>query len=717
MKENPLVLLFDGNALLYRAYHAFPNLTTPDGAPIGAVYGFTRILLSTVKSMQPDCVAVAFDLKGPTFRDQVYKEYKANRQAMPDDLAAQIEQTHQLVETLEFPIYTAQGFEADDVIGTLSKQITAELPDYRVTIVTGDQDLIQLVDGKVSIFSPASYPKQPVTYTPEKVMEKYGFTPPQMIDYKALRGDPSDNIPGVPGVGEVTATKLIQEFKTIPELYEALEKGQTDDLKPVLVEKLLKEKESALMSHTLATIDRNAPVKFDLSRCKLQLQHPEKLIGLFQELGFKSLLKELPGSHTLLSNAADIFQTDSIPEEKEDSKSREVDEELAPILRAMEAAGVKIDLPYLKKLEHEFAEQLASMKKQIIDLAGQEFNPDSPSQVSHILYEVLGIPTKFVRKGKTGYTTDADTLQELATEYPITQLLLNYREIGKLQSTYILPLQQMTDKNDRIHTSYAPDTATGRISSRNPNLQNIPVRSETGKRIRKAFIAEKGHVLVAADYSQMELRVAAHLSGDPVMQEIFKSGRDIHAETGAKMGVDRRIAKVINFSILYGKGAFGFARDMGVSMKEAKEYIEQYFDTYKVLRKYLDDILAEGRKNGYLETMFGRRRYLPDLVSSNYQRRAAAEREAVNLPIQGSQADILKIAMRNLAKELKGLESKLILTVHDELVLESPSKEVDQVAKLLADAMIHAVKLDVPVEVNLKKGSNWAELQEFELAK
>ena len=735
--HNGSVLLVDGNGLLYRAYHAFPKeLTTSTGEPIGAVYGFTRILLSTLKTLKPSYIAVCFDLKGPTFRHEAYHLYKATRAKMPEDLASQIERMYQIVEYLEFPIYTAPTYEADDVIGTLSVQITEQQAGCNVVILTGDQDILQLVNEKVSVYSPGGFPKQPILYTPEKIQEKYGFSAKQIIEYKALRGDPSDNIPGVPGVGEVTATKLLQEFGTIDKLYQALEKNiDSPTLKPALLSKLKENKESAYLSHSLATIHTNAPVTFHAELCRLQLQSPERLIKLFEELGFKSLMRDLPGTHNLIAAATDVFaekdEAEVVPEKPEKivaksssswgndelNTSDKIDACLDPVLRRMEQVGVKLDRPYLKTLEEEFDQELAKMRSQLVELAGEEFNPDSPSQVSHILYEVLNIPTKFIRKGKTGYTTDAATLQQLAEEYPIAQLLLSYRELMKLQTTYIRPLQEQTDEKSRLHTSYAPDTSTGRISSRNPNLQNIPVRSEQGRRLRQAFIADKGKTLVAADYSQIELRVAAHLADEPLMKEVFQAGRDFHEETAARMKVDRRTAKIINFSILYGKGAFGFATDLNITVAEAKEYIESYFKTYSKLREYLDSVLEKARKEGYLETLFGRRREFPDIIASNFQRRSAAEREAVNLPIQGTAAEILKRAMCRLATSLEEHKAAdwLILTVHDELVLEVPTAEVAFAATLLHSVMTDSTKLSVPLEVHLKTGTNWAEMSDYPL--
>jgi DNA polymerase-1 len=726
MSDKKILLLVDGNALFYRAYHAFPKeLTTPKGEPINAVFGFARIFFGAIKTLKPTHVALAFDLKGPTFRHLQYDQYKATRSAMPEDLAVQSPRVQEIAKRLEAPVYTAETFEADDVIGTIARQMEASNPDIQVIILSSDQDLLQLVTSQTNVYSPGIAPRQPTLYTPEKVQEKYGFSPKQMIEFKSLRGDPSDNIPGVPGIGEVTAKQLISQFSSLEAIYTELKKGPLPNVKDGVQKKLVEGEESARLSHSLATIRTDVPITFKLDEAKLELTQPEHLVELFRELGFRSLIDELPGSHKLAATVQDVFSatsTENIPAAKEEldvselSESEKTDIKLAPVLRAMEELGVKADVGYLKKLETEFDAEIKTITAELHKLAGEEFNPDSPAQVGHILYEVLKIPTTYVRKGKTGFTTDAATLQGLAKDYPFTALLLTYRELTKLQNTYVRPLQTMVDDNQRIHTSYAPDTATGRVSSRNPNLQNIPVRSDQGKRIRHAFIPEKGMVLVAADYSQMELRIAAHLSQDPGMIEAFKSGKDFHTETATRMNVDRHTAKMINFSILYGKGAYGFSQDLSISMDEAKQYIETYFKTYAKLREYLDEVLKQGRENGYVTTLFGRKRLLPDLTSSNYQHRSAAEREAVNMPIQGTQADMLKNAMCVLSEKLKkNKDIRLILTVHDELVLEVKESEVQLAAQLLKESMVDTVELLVPVEISVKSGKNWADLEPLTL--
>jgi DNA polymerase I-like protein with 3'-5' exonuclease and polymerase domains len=718
-----LLLLVDGNALVYRAYHAFPRgLTAADGTPTGAVYGFCRILFSTIKTLQPTHLAVAFDMHGPTFRHVEYAAYKATRSETPEELLAQMPVVHDIVDRMEAPVYAMEGYEADDLIGTIARQVEETHPELQVVILTSDRDLLQLINEQTSVYVPAVAPKKPTLYTPEKVTEQYGFAPRQMIDYKALRGDPSDNLPGVKGIGDVTATQLIKQFHTIDELYKQLSTGTLEGVKPGIIQKLREHEADARLSYKLATIATDVPVSFDPKACRLEVLQPENLVEMFRKLNFRSLLEELPGSHKLAAAAADIFGAEAIasPEPESttgSSESEQFDAAIAPILRGMEECGVKVDVPYLAELESEFTTEISELTQQLHDLAGQPFNPDSPQQVATVLYDYLKIPTTGIRKGKTGFTTDAETLAKLAPTYPIAALLLQYREITKLQSTYVKPLQALADENDRVHTNYAPDTSTGRISSRNPNLQNIPTRSEQGRRIRKAFTTDQNWVLIAADYSQIELRVAAHLSEDAALIEAFLQGDDFHAATATKMGVDRRTAKIINFSILYGKGAYGFSQDLGITLAEAKQYIDQYFRTFSGLRTYLDQVLTDARSLGYSETMYGRRRYFPDITSSNYLRRSAAEREALNLPIQGTAADILKKAMSNLDEALRSSQSpaRLILTVHDELVLEAPAAQAAEAAKLLADQMTAVATLKVPLIVEVKQGENWAEMEPLSL--
>lgn len=709
------LLLVDGHALLYRAYHAFPPLTSPAGQPTGAVFGFWRILTTLLKDRQPSHLGVAFDVKDETtFRKEQFPAYKATRSAMPDDLAAQITLAHELVELLDCPIYAKERWEADDMLGTIAKQAEAE--GFEVLILSPDRDLWQLATEHIHLVVPGLQGKRELEVAANDVPTHLGITVEQVTEYKGLRGDPSDNLPGVPGVGEVTAKDILSRFANLEALYAALDAGNAG-LKPAVTQKLISAKADAFLSRELATIRTDAPATFNAERSRIEVAQPEKLAGRFAELGFKSLLRDLPKATALGTQVAAIFEeAEELPTAHIDAPSYRTDEALAPILREMEAYGVKIDRAYLKELETTYAEEIATLVEQLSEAAGQPFNPDSPTQVSHILYEVLGAPTAGVKKTQRGYTTDADSLEKLS-HIPLAGLLLKYREVTKLLSTYIKPLQEVADEHDRIHTSYAPDTATGRISSRNPNLQNIPVRTERGQAVRRAFIASPGHQLVAADYSQIELRVAADLSADPGLIAAFKEHADFHEATAQRMGVDRRTAKVINFSILYGKGAFGLSQDLGISVPEAKQYLETYFATFPKLRSYLDEQIRLASTQGYVETKFGRRRSFPELAgNAPYIRKEAAKREAMNLPIQGTAADIMKLAMVALAPGLKNLPGvQLMLTVHDELVLDVPDAQVTAASTLLKEVMESAVQLAVPVEVDVKLGSNWRDLVKQEI--
>ncbi len=704
------LLLVDGHALLYRAYHAFPPLTSPSGEPTGAVFGFWRILTTLLKDRQPSHLGVAFDVKDETtFRKEQFPAYKATRSPMPDDLAAQIELAHELVTLLDCPIYAKERWEADDLLGTIAKQ--AESEGFEVLILSPDRDLWQLATEHIHLIVPGLQGKRELEIAVDDVPAHLGISAGQVVEYKGLRGDPSDNLPGVPGVGEVTAKEILSRFANLEELYEALEAG-TAGLKPAVTAKLIAAKEDAYLSRELATIRTDAPATFDAARSRLEVAHPDQLAARFADLGFKSLLRDLPKATALGAQVAAVFEeAGEAPTVQVDAPSYRTDEALAPILREMEHYGVMIDRSYLQGLERTYAEEIADLADELNKAAGQPFNPDSPTQVSHILYEVLGAPTAGVKKTQRGYTTDADALEKLS-HIPLAGRLLKYREVTKLLSTYIKPLQEAADAQDRIHTSYAPDTATGRISSRNPNLQNIPVRTERGQAVRRAFIASPGHQLVAADYSQIELRVAADLSADPGLIAAFKEHADFHEATARRMGVDRRTAKVINFSILYGKGAFGLSQDLGISVPEAKQYLETYFATFPKLRAYLDEQVHLATTQGFVETKFGRRRSFPELMgNAPYVRKEAAKREAMNLPIQGTAADIMKLAMVALAPRLTQVPgAHLMLTVHDELVLDVPEVQVATTAKLLQEVMESAVTLSVPVEVEVKLGSNWRDL-------
>jgi DNA polymerase I-like protein with 3'-5' exonuclease and polymerase domains/5'-3' exonuclease len=701
------LLLVDGNALFYRAFHAFPpSLTTPDGTPSNAAFGFTKILLTAIKQEQPTHLIVCFDAPGGTFRDALFDAYKATRAAMPEELAIQVPLIWELVDALEVPRFVEPGYEADDLIGTIARIIENTTTDTDVVILSGDQDLLQLVTDRVSVLFPGRGDAPPRLMNPASMQEHYGFSPLQMIDFKAFSGDSSDNIPGVPGVGPKTTTDILTQFGTLTNLYESLHKGEVKQLKPGLIAKLLEHEAQARTCYTLATIDTAVPVTLDLQAARLRLENPDTLTALFTKLGFKSLLRDLPGSHRHITEAAVIFgaETPVIPQARRESA--ELDDALAPVLRTMETRGVLLDTEYFQELDQQFSAECEQLRSSLLQEAGTDFNPDSPTQVADILYGKLGAPTTSVRKQKTGYTTDAETLEKLAPTYPFAKLLLEYRGITKLISTYIKPLPELVDAENRIHTTYAPDTATGRISSKQPNLQNIPIRSERGQLIRKAFIASPGMSLLKADYSQIELRVAAHLSGDAVMIKAFNEGRDFHAETAAHMGVDRHVAKIINFSILYGKGAYGFSQDMDITFAEAQRYITQYYRTFSGLKQWIDGVLEQAEAQGFVETWLGRRRPLPALSGGNAIAKAAARREAVNTIVQGTGAEVLKKAMVTLAGLLPK-DAGMVLTVHDELVLEVPTDKVASVAQLVATTMEQAATFSVPLKVSLSAGKNW----------
>lgn len=698
------LLLVDGNALLHRGYHALPNLTNHEGVPTGGAFGFTRLLLSAMRILQPDYVAVTFDSRGPTFRHHAFAAYKANRVKGPDDLYAQMPLVQEIVKSLSIPMYVVPGFEADDLIGTLSKAATKKKVETR--IVTGDMDLVQLVDDHVFLFAPTKGVSETTIYTPQSVVAKYTFAPDKMVFFKALAGDSSDNIPGIPGIGQVSAKKIVNQFDGLDDLYTHLQRGGSiTGLSPRLIEKIRDGKESAYTSFTLATIDCQVPITLKLNECKTHDFDREKVMDTLIKLDFRSLIKELPGASVEVVT----------PAETEDSGKNgalsELDKKLQPVLRSMEKTGVKIDVPYVAKLEKEWKSELASSEAKITKLAGRPFNIASPKQLGEILFDVLKLPTEGIKKNQSGYSTDAAQLELLAPLHKIVDEVITYRELAKLINTYTVPLQQSVDTDGRLHTTYDAATATGRLSSKNPNLQNIPIRTERGKKLRHAFIANKGCSLIAADYSQIELRVVAHLSKDPVMLAAFRRGDDIHAATSKEMGVDRRIAKVINFSILYGKGPHGFARDLGIDIKEAADYIDRYFATYRGINSWINETLNFVSKNGYAETLFGRRRYFPGLKGKKAHRYSRLAREAINMPVQGTAAEILKHAMIAIYAD-PALKDTMRLTVHDELVFEVKTAEVEKLLPKIKNHMENVTPLDAPVVVEIGSGTTWGSIKE-----
>ena len=612
------LVLIDSYALIHRAFHAFSraNLTTPEGEPTGAVYGFAVMLLNILTKLKPDYIVATFDTAKPTFRHEEYVEYKATRVKAPDELYAQIPKVFELAEAFNIPVFAKDGFEADDVIGTLAKQAPTEIDTY---IATGDMDALQLVNDHTFVYAPGKSFADVVIYNPKVVLEKKGLTPSQIIDFKGLRGDASDNIPGVPGIGEVTAKKLLDKYGDIENIYKNIADitGRTGEF-------LTTHKASALQSKKLATIHTTVPIELDLVKAEAHTFDSNKVRKLFSDLGFRSLVNKIPNGTLTETSQTSFFE--SPPTEKKGGKTLtdKLDKSLEPVLRKMEHAGILVDIPLLEKLNSQVLDRSAELRKKVFKKAGMEFNLNSPSQLADVLFNVLKLPTLGIGKTKSGYSTAVAELEKLVDKSPIIKEILEYRQIEKLRGTYLEPLPKMVDKEGRIHTTYAQDTATGRLSSRDPNLQNIPIRSDIGAEIRKAFIAPKGFQIVSADYSQIELRIVASLADDQNMIEVFKHGEDIHTAVAA--GVNhvspdkvtkemRRNAKTINFGIIYGVSPWGLAARTDMSIPEAGNYIDSYFALYPKVKIYMDEIVKFAKENGYVQTLWGRKRFVPDINS------------------------------------------------------------------------------------------------------
>lgn len=850
------IVLLDGYSLMYRAYHALQTpMSAPDGTPTNAVHGFVMMLLKVIDEERPDGLAVAFDMHGPTFRSGIFDGYKATRKPMPDDLRAQDPIIREIISLMEIPILECPGYEADDILGTVS--LTCEKAGQKVVLVTGDRDSFQLAGENTTIL----YTKRGITdtsrVTPEYVQETYGVSPQQLIDVKSLMGDTSDNIPGVAGVGEKTALRLIQTYGSLEETLlnaDTKEKGK-------LRERLINGAQQARMSRELAEIVRNAPVEMNFDSWKLgrltggiarlkelgmrlaarkleetarefcpdvlkemhvverpkavvkrlssleelsvccageeelpwaavhmgaefSLAAPEMCLsvalggdllsaGISEEEALQAALplirrakrvelwnlKALPMDVEILRGTAfDVmlaayvlnpqqrsFEADALCEDadagdfarcpamaihnlavKQGMELREKDLDgvfgdlempLAFVLRGMEQEGFMVDAEALRDMGVKFDAEIVRLSTEIFEEAGVQINLNSPKQLGELLFERLGIPAP--KKTSKGYSTTKEVLEGLAEDYPICAKILEYRKYQKLRSTYIDSLIQLRDENGRVHTHFDQvGTATGRLSSSEPNLQNIPVRTELGREIRGAFIAKPGHVLVDADYSQIELRVLAHISGDTTMIDAFRADEDIHARTAAEVyGVPiaqvtsqmRSASKAVNFGIVYGISDFALAKNIGVTRTEAREFMNRYFERYPGVKAYMESSVQEGRARGYAMTLMGRRRYLPELLSSNFNVRSFGERCAMNSPIQGTAADIIKLAMIRVAAELKarGLKTRLILQVHDELILEAPEAEAAEAAELLKRCMESVMRLEVPLKTDITTGGDW----------
>ena len=771
------LLLIDAYAMIYRAYYAFiraPRMNSR-GENTSAIFGFVVTLEDLLKRVKPTHIAVAFDPAGPTFRHEAFEQYKAQRQETPEDIRWSVPRIKQLLQAMNIPILQVDGFEADDVIGTLARK--AEEEGFEVLMATPDKDYGQLVTEHISMFRPrhtGGFEK----LGPADICQKYGLQhQSQVIDLLGLMGDSSDNIPGCKGVGEKTAIQLLQQFGSIDNLL-----ANTNQLKGALQRKVQEQVDNIRFSRFLATIRTDVPLEFDAPSLVYQERDWERLAPLYRELEFNSLLKQAPASiargKVALTQSSkkvkaqeatlDLFAT--IESESNQSQSKEVGMEetqdtlegrlvsyllnpevaynpmqpiqwdtlkadtalwnlyqevelpLATILREMENAGVRIDVQMLKKAEVQLDKELQTLEQQIYTSVGAIFNINSPKQVGEVLFDQLKLDAK-AKKSKTGqYSTSEDVLLALKSKHPVVGMILAYRELKKLISTYISALPSyINPETGKIHTTYNQTvTATGRLSSSNPNLQNLPIRSERGQLIRQAVIPDDGCLFLSADYSQIELRLMAHFSQDPHLVEAFRSGQDIHAATAAKIfnipiekvtKDQRRQAKTANFGIIYGISAFGLAQQLDCSRSEAKALIDGYFAAFPGVIDYIERQKELARQQGYAITLFGRKRYLPDILSHNATVRSFAERNAVNSPIQGTAADIIKMAMVTIHRRLKeeGLKAQMIMQVHDELNFNVPVDEVDKVREIVIGEMQNVVHLTVPLIADCGVGTNWLE--------
>ena len=854
-------ILIDAYALIHRAFHALPPMTTKSGEIVNAVFGFSSILLKAIDELKPDYMAAAFDMPEPTFRHEEYKAYKAKRPEAPPDLYPQVPRVKEILKAMDVPIYEKSGYEADDIIGTITKKIAGK--DIEVLILTGDMDTLQLVNNNIKIYTPKRGLNEPIIYDEKKVIERFeGLKPSQMVDFKGLKGDPSDNIPGVKGIGEKTAINLLNHYKTIEKLYEAVGKGRVEGASESVLEKLKTGKEMAFFSKKLSILDSNVPIEFSLKETEFGGLDKENLIKVFRELNFTRLIERLnpsgeqaglrrqgslimpaapiprdggiflsynlkdngdlgllaigdnnnvsilennfssvskilsdkkikktchdfkplikalrreginlnglefdsyiaayvlsPGERDYgiekislrefgqsffgepvetLSSKIDvlrrlkpIFKARLAATETEDIFEK-IEMPLIPVLAKMEEAGIKLNSRKLKKISGRLENELKNLEKKIHKLAGEKFNINSPRQLADILFLKLKIPGALksgrIRKTPGGaLSTNAGELEKLRTEHKIINDILSYRELAKLKSTYTDALPELADKNGRVHTTFnQAGTATGRLSSQDPNLQNIPAHGAWGDEIRAAFIAEKGLKFLSVDYSQIQLRIIAALANDKKMIKAFEKGLDIHKFTASEINnvplnkitpEMRFAAKELNFGIIFGMGSQSFAESAKIRKEQAEKFIGEYFRDFSGIAKYMEKLKDDARKDGFASTFFGRRRYLPELNSLNYMLRSQAERIAVNMPIQGLEADIIKRAMIEIdswiQKENYGGDLKMLLQVHDELLFEVKENLAAKLAPKIAELMSSVIKLKVPIIAEAKVGDNWTEI-------
>lgn len=786
-KKKRLVVL-DAHAIIHRAYHALPEFTGPDGQPTGALYGLSSMLLRIIADLKPDYLVAAYDLPKPTIRHEAYEGYKATRQKSDDALVAQITASRKVFDAFSIPVYEREGFEADDVIGTIAAELK-DRKDVEVVIASGDMDTLQLIEkDRVKVYTLKKGINDTIMYDEKAVEARYGFSPALVPDYKGLRGDPSDNIIGVPGIGEKSGTELILAFGTLEHLYKELKKDEATfaakgNVKPRIVALLKAHEEDALFSKMLATIRTDAPIAFSLPKQHWEIQgRLDKILTLFDELGFRSLrgraraiiAGESESEHveevrrvdeaidpTRFSEAqvmlwliASDFTNPSMEDILAHTKTNtfhdayavlekqindagrvkevyeRIEKPLIPVLRASEAHGVLIDTTVLETIATTYHQELAVLEAKIHGAAGEAFNINSPKQLGDVLFDRLALTAKGMKKTAGGQrSTRESELEKIRDLHPIIDDILEYREIQKLLSTYIDAIPPMLDPGHRLHARYLQTgTSTGRMASENPNLQNIPIRTERGRAIRYAFIAPQGFTLLALDYSQIELRLAAILSQDEKMCDIFRNGRDVHREVAAEVfnvppeKVDaemRRRAKIINFGILYGMGVTSLRSQLGTTTAEAHAFYDEYFGSFTALSEYLERTKGFARKHGYTETLFGRRRELLGIKSPLPYVRAQAERMAINAPIQGTQADIIKLAMTRVAayvkKEMMEQDVHLLLQVHDELVYEVRTEKLEEVAKeiknIMESVLLPTETNGVPITAEATSGPTWGDMQ------
>jgi len=778
-KHKTLVLL-DAHAILHRAYHALPDFATSKGEPTGALYGFCTLLLKLIKDVKPDYIAACYDLPEPTMRHEVYGAYKAGRKETDQELVQQLERSKDICVAFNIPIYSSPGFEADDMLGTIVEQ-TKDNADLHIVIASGDMDTMQLVSGeKVRVYTLKKGIKDTIIYNEDAVKERYGFGPELLPDFKGLRGDPSDNIIGISGIGEKTAEILISNFGTIEEMYEVLEKGTSAfekvGIKGKTLEKIQGGKDEALFSKMLATIRRDGPVHFVIPESEwIPGVDQQKIIDFLSELDFRSLRPKVAEAFQFVETAElidvspedlkivqlmlwvvdsnkantpvdDILSFTKTRDMANAIKSLEkiiadqnltfmwerIEKPLIAITAEMQKTGIQVDVSVLKSLSLKHHKTLLELEQKIWKESGEEFNVASPKQLGDILFNKMNIKVKGQKKNASGgFSTKESELEKIKAEHPIAGFVLEYRELAKLLGTYIDTIPEMVDSTGRLHAMFLQNGAvTGRMSSANPNLQNIPNKTEIGREIRTAFVAKKGYKLVAFDYSQIELRIAAFLSGDKNMIEIFRTGQDIHTEVASRVfGVDakdvtktmRSHAKTINFGVMYGMGVNALRANMGVGKEEAEEFLAGYFNTFGGLAEYLEKVKRETAQKGYTETFFGRRRYFPEIQSKLPFMKAQAERMAINAPIQGTEADVIKLAMiqvdEYLKKEKLDKEVLLLLQVHDELVYEVNENLVTDIAPKIQRIMESVINpketSGVVCTANASVGDNWSQMKEI----